>query len=62
MARLRLIKTILGPAKIARVYRDAEWNEFVVKLLGSTPEQWHHTDDRDEALATARMMAEVPAE
>ena len=62
MTRLRLIKTILGPTKIARVYRNAEWDEYIVKLLGSTPEQWHHTDDKEDALATARVMAEVPAE
>lgn len=59
MAR-RLIETISGPNgdRVAKVYRDAEWNEYVVRFTEfwvNLPEASnHHTDDKLDALGTAR--------
>jgi len=39
-----------------KVYWDAEWHEYVVKD-GPREEQWHHTDDKEDALSTAQTIA-----
>lgn len=41
----------------ARVYRDAEWNEYRVRFYKDgvlQPESGSHTDDRTDALQTAQ--------
>lgn len=59
---LRLIATIAGPCKITKVYRDSEWDEYRVRLyregqhLASAD---HHTDDKDDAMQTARTEAHI---
>ena len=50
---MRLIHTVNADVK---VYRDAEWDEYVVKVKGK-PEASYHTDDKQDALATANIMA-----
>lgn len=45
----RLIDNVSG----ARIYRDAEWDEYVVHFTdGNT----YHTDDLDDARGTARVV------
>ena len=51
-------------ALVARVYRDAEWNEYRVTLAHETvggalvalPDATYHTDDKGDALNTAQVM------
>lgn len=57
---MRLIKTFNSPdnGRIALVYRDSDWGEYVVKFYLDHP-GWHlaqadyHTDDHQDALGTA---------
>jgi hypothetical protein len=35
------------------VYRNHEWNEYVVKIKGQGDEAWAHDDDKDSAIGTA---------
>lgn len=56
MAR-RLIARIEDGNKVARVYRDTEWDEFVVKFWvdGERREQAdYYTNDRGDAISTAK--------
>lgn len=41
-----------------RVYRDVEWNQYIVK---DTPREatWYYTDDKQDALDTARKLGGV---
>ena len=51
------INTVYGPATTARVYRDSEYDEYVVKFdhFGSYVEGAdYHTDDKQDALDTAK--------
>lgn len=54
---MRLIKRIEGAEYDAKVYRNHEWNEFVVrfyrdkKYMGEGPT--YYTDCKDDALTTA---------
>lgn len=54
MAR-KLIRTYFVADREAKVYRDAEWNEFVVVFHdhSAVSESDYHTDDRDDAMSTA---------
>lgn len=57
MAR-KLIKTLTVGTRTAKVYRDAEWNEYrIVFDCGGT----YHTDDKVDALATAQHYVNQPA-
>ena len=49
--------TILYSAGTARVYRNYEWEEYIVAVDGSPWRQWYHTDDLADAKETARLMA-----
>ena len=47
----------------AVVYRDSEWGEFRVNFtLDGTrkPRAYYHTDDKADALGTARLMCNLP--
>lgn len=55
---LRKIHTATGSDKVAKVYRDVEWNEYRViyylngqKLNGAD----YHTDDKADAINTANL-------
>lgn len=57
MAR-KLLQTITTGMNTAKVYRDSEWNEFVVqfyqcgvKLVDAS----YHTDSKDDAIGTANI-------
>lgn len=55
---MRLIKTFNSPdnVRIAVVYRDSEWGEYVVEHYEQGRYQAnadYHTDDRQDALGTA---------
>ena len=45
--------TAIYSAGTARVYRNYEWDEYIVAVDGSPWLQWYHTDDLDDAKATA---------
>lgn len=56
MSKLRLIKTESQGDKVAKVYRDSEWNEYrVVYLLNGSKlnNADYHTSDKVDALDTA---------
>lgn len=56
MAR-RLVTRVEHGNRVAQVYRDTEWDEFVVEFWvdGERREQAdYHTDDRDDAISTAQ--------
>lgn len=52
----RKIAEFTGTRGTAKVYRDVEWHEYVVKLSGA-PKADYHTSDKEDALETARRMA-----
>jgi hypothetical protein len=58
----RLIATITGTVRTVKVYRDAEWNEYtcVPQDASRTDREarTYHTDDKQDALNTARVMAD----
>ena len=50
------------PVREARVYRDAEWNEYRVKFYLNghhMQEEDYHTDDKQDAMDTAALWAGV---
>ena len=58
---MRLITTIQNPAteQVAKVYRDTDWNEYRVKFFECgihQVESDYHTDDKDDALDTAKLI------
>lgn len=55
MAR-KLIRTLEGTQTV-KVYRDSEWDEYVVSVVGN-PDADYHTNDRADAVATAELMAD----
>lgn len=50
---MRLIHTVNTDVK---VYRDAEYDEYVVKVKGK-PAASYHTDDKQDAINTANLIA-----
>lgn len=65
---LRLIDTVVndlgsvGGVLMAKVYRDAEWNEYRVKFYRDGRHQSNadmHTDDKQDAIDTAKFMCLV---
>lgn len=52
MARKK-IATYSNDGKTVHVYRDAEWNEFVVRIPGA-PDADYFTPDKDDAISTAQ--------
>lgn len=55
----RLIETISAGQSVAKVYRDSEWGEFVVSLFrAGVKTADYHTEDKTDALQTARLMVE----
>jgi len=58
---MRKIHEVTGPKGTAKIYRDAEWQEYRVKFF--TPEGEHlkeadhHTDDKGDAKQTAETWA-----
>lgn len=57
---LRLIHTVTNGPATCKVYRDAEWNEYRVRLfvngkLNKAADS--HTNDKQDAIDTARAMA-----
>ncbi|MGC3025850.1 hypothetical protein ACPUER_11970 [Burkholderia sp. DN3021] len=57
MAR-KLIRTLEGDLQTVKVYRDSEWNEYVVCVVGN-PDADYFTNDRADAIATAELMADA---
>lgn len=55
----RLVKTISGRTGTAKVYRDAEYDEYIVKIVDQGSDSWYHTDDCDDAYKTARIMVQA---
>lgn len=51
----RKLKSVSNAGRVATVYRDPEWNEYVVKLRGR-PGADYFTSDRGDAEATAKKM------
>lgn len=58
---MQLIKTIKAGDALCKVYRDAEWQEYRVKLIKHGVHQAgsdYHSDDKQDALDTAQRMLE----
>ena len=53
----RLIKKLGDASAGAKIYKDMDWNEYIVKFIKDgrmLPEEtWHHTDDLEDAMGTA---------
>lgn len=57
MARRLVHKTRVGRCAVL-IYRDAEWNEYVVKtVIGGRSTGTYHTGDKDDAQGTATHIA-----
>ena len=54
---LRLIATIVGHDEVVKVYRDSEWDEYRVRVVGASAESAYHTSDKEDAMGTARVLA-----
>lgn len=54
MARRKVVSFTHG-GQTATVYKDPEWQEYVVRIKGE-PEADYHTTDRQDAENTARVM------
>lgn len=54
----RLIQTVKNGDNVAKVYRDSEWEEYVVRFFTCGAEQGtgYHTNDKKDALSTAHVM------
>lgn len=60
----KLISTITGPATMARIYRDVDWNEYRVCIYRALPGDKpvhitgadYHTDDKADAMETAHRL------
>ena len=54
----RLIDKLGDSALGAKIYKDLEWSEYVVKFVKdgklTSDESWYHTDDLDDAMSTAQ--------
>ena len=54
----RLIDKLGDSALGAKIYKDLEWGEYVVKFVKdgklTSDESWYHTDDLDDAMSTAQ--------
>lgn len=62
---MRLVQTIENGEKVAKVYRNSEWNEYVVRfyIRGVHETTWDfHTDHKVDAVTTAKAWAGVPIE
>ena len=53
--------TNVATGATAKVYRSAETDEYIVKLVGA-PKADYYTNDKDDAEATANAMVGVPVE
>jgi hypothetical protein len=54
----KLISVIKGTRDTVKVYRDRDWGEYVV-IPAHKPKASYHTTDKDDALDTAAVMAEL---
>ena len=55
---LRKIATIAYNCPlVVHVYRDAEWDEYRVRVEGSGQHADYHTDSKTDAMQTARCLA-----
>jgi hypothetical protein len=53
----RKIATVTGMEEAVAVYYDADWEEYTVRIVGAAPNTAYHTDDREDAMSTARFLA-----
>ena len=59
MLRLKFITSFDHENRITKVYFDAEWEEYIVRLLVDQqviPNATYHTDDSEDAINTAKEM------
>ena len=61
---MRKICEVINAAngKTVKVYRNAEYDEYVVKPCPSKGCDWYFTDDKQDAIDTANAMIGVPTE
>ena len=52
---------LIEKTKHHKIYRDVEFNEYVVKFAAdpSWEPSWYYTDDKDDAISTAAAMDEA---
>jgi hypothetical protein len=62
----RIVQSFTGQAGTVKVYYDPEWKEYRCKPFIGTPPRvlrestWYFTDDKEDALGTARQMVDNP--
>ncbi len=62
---MRLLKAFINGKRVAKVYKDLEWEEYRVKFFVDDVQQVHadyHTDDKQDALSTAETWSESCSE
>tara|TARA_Y100001973_G_C5175332_1_gene321542 strand:+ start:712 stop:885 length:174 start_codon:yes stop_codon:yes gene_type:complete len=55
------MKLIIKINDVTRIYKDTEWNEYIVKVKGRSSDEWYHTDCKQDAINTARAMIALPS-
>ena len=55
------MRQIMKINDVIRIYKNEDWDEYVVKAKGSSEDEWHHTDCKQDAINTARAMAVLPS-
>jgi RadC-like JAB domain len=59
-ATRRKIASVKGAVSTVTVYRLPDTNEYLAKIDGSPPDHGYFTDDKGDAMATAKHMADHP--
>ncbi len=54
---IRLVATVTGHDETVKVYLDADWQKYRVRIVGAPAVATYYTDDKDDAMATARVLA-----
>ena len=55
------MRLIMKMNDVIRIYKNEDWGEYVVKAKGSSEDEWHHTDCKQDAINTARAMIALPS-
>lgn len=53
---MRKIHSVSDSGITVNVYRNVEWDEFVVKVKGCKADEGYHTSDKQDAFDTALAM------
>ncbi len=53
---IRKIATIIGTDETVKVTFSPDWQEYRVRIVGASAESTYFTDDKDDAIATAKVL------